>query len=278
MTRAQRRQRYNQLHRQQTRDEQYWQPRIEAALTVQMRPFMRHLRQFGVASAAANLNSLVMPEPVASVIERLYIRVGVQNANSEYGWLMDMYSAELKQVKQFGFNEAFAGLMRGFYSLWGGERVQSITETERRRIQKVLEQAAEQSLSPDETARLLRSEVVNASRAKLIAKTEIAASANYGTSIGAKRTGVVIDKVWISTLSDRTRRTPRDQYDHLTMNEIKVADGEMFSVPMKNGGVEMLPYPCHPSGSAANVIRCRCRTVTQARRDERNRIIRIPVV
>jgi hypothetical protein len=278
MTRAQRQARYRQLHRQQTKDERYWQPRIYNALVAQLRPFLQHLKTFGVASAADNLNSLIMPGPLAKVIEQLYVRVGVQNANSEYGWIMETYGEELRQEKAFGFNKWFADLMRTFFFQWGAERVTDITETERRRIQKVLDDAAANQLDNAETARRIRNDVVTTARSRVIARTENAAAANYGTMIGAKRTGVMIDKVWISVNQNRTRRTPRDAFDHLHMSEKRVAENEQFAVPMRNGGVEMMPYPCFPGGSAGNVCNCRCRAITEARRGPDGKLIRIPVL
>jgi hypothetical protein len=42
------------------------------------------------------------------------------------------------------------------------------------------------------------------------------------------------------------------------MDGIKVAFDEKFNVKTKNGGFEQMLHPCDPSGSAGDVINCRC--------------------
>lgn len=274
MTRAEQRKRYRQVYREQTAQERYWQPRIKVALDRMLVPVYRSLRDFGIAVTLQNLNSLILPGVFGNTIERLYVRAGVAAANSEYGFIMDFYRDELRAQKAFGFNRLFADLMINFFRLFGGEKITSITETERKRVQSILEEAAEQGLDNAQTARLLRSRDINVPRSKVIARTETAAAMNKGSFEGAKRTGVVLDKVWIATLDDRTRRMPRDTANHLVMNNVKVPMEAFFEVPGKSG-ITMMQHPCAGGAPPEQVVQCRCRAISQARRDASGRLIRI---
>lgn len=237
-------------------------------------PVYKSLRDFGLTVTLANINSLILPKGLGNTIERLYIRAGTIAANSEYGFITDFYKEELRQQKAFGFNRIWADIMRNFFALWGGQHVQSITDTERKRVQTILERAAEEGLNNEQTARLLRSEDINIPRSRVIARTETAAAMNKGSFEGAKRTGVVLDKVWISTIDPRTRRMPKDSADHLTMNETMVAFDAFFIVPGKLGASPMM-HPCDQTAPANQVISCRCRSISQARRGLDGRLIRV---
>ena len=84
-------------------------------------------------------------------------------------------------------------------------------------------------------------------RSRVIARTEAHASANAATQEAAKATGLALKKEWISSQGSRTRD------DHDDANGQVVAMNETFSI-----GGEALMFPGDPSGSAANVINCRC--------------------
>lgn len=276
MTRAEQRKRYREVYREQTAQERYWQPRIKKALDRMLVPVYRSLREFGVTITLQNLNSLILPGSFGDVIERLYIRAGTVAANSEYGFIMDFYGEELRQQKAFGFNRYFANVLRNFFSLFGGEHIQSITQTEHDRVRRILEQAADEGLNNDQIARLLRSEDINVARSKVVARTETATAMNKGSFEGAKRTGIVLDKVWIATLDDRTRRMPRNSANHLIMNNVKVPFESFFQVPGKTG-ISLMQHPCAPGAPPGQTISCRCRAISQARRDQSGRLIRVPV-
>jgi uncharacterized protein with gpF-like domain len=88
-------------------------------------------------------------------------------------------------------------------------------------------------------------------RATVTARTETIGALNSGRSDAfralAGETGRGFEKVWISTVDDRTRETHVD------------ADGQRVPVdqPFVVGGFE-LDYPGDPDGPAEEVIQCRC--------------------
>jgi len=84
-------------------------------------------------------------------------------------------------------------------------------------------------------------------RAKTIARTETAKTANFTQKEAWKQTGIVKKKRWSAALDERTR-TP-----HRNANGQIVGIDEQFSV---DG--EGLDYPGDFAGSPGNIINCRC--------------------
>jgi SPP1 gp7 family putative phage head morphogenesis protein len=86
-------------------------------------------------------------------------------------------------------------------------------------------------------------------RAERIARTEAIAAANSGTVEGYQQSGVQ-EHEWLATRDQFTREA------HADADGQRVALGQLFDV-----GGESLEFPGDPSGSAENIINCRC-TVT----------------
>ena len=106
-----------------------------------------------------------------------------------------------------------------------------------------------------------------------IARTETTSASNYSAVIAGGVSGVIIDKVWISSTDARTRRPPKSEFNHILMNGVKVPKDEYFEVPFK-GGFEKVMFAGDPKASAGNVINCRCSNALVPRRDENGRIMR----
>ena len=58
-------------------------------------------------------------------------------------------------------------------------------------------------------------------------------------------------KEWLATIDNRTRDS------HLWLHETRIPIDDMFEVPAA-GGLDYMLYPADPSGSAENVVNCRC--------------------
>jgi uncharacterized protein with gpF-like domain len=69
----------------------------------------------------------------------------------------------------------------------------------------------------------------------------------------------VLRKRWLSARDRRTRRNPPDDYDHVEADGQERALDEPFLV-----SGELLDHPGDPSGSAGNVINCRCAVIIEA--------------
>ena len=150
-----------------------------------------------------------------------------------------------------------------------------ITNTTKDQIRRYLVQSAEQNLTLPETIVLLRGAGITDYRAELIARTETGRAANIGSMTGAVSTGLVTMKEWIAAKDNRTRRIPRDQFDHLNMDGIKIPMDATFKLQNKKGGFEFMLHPCDSSGSAADVCNCRCTLGYEAQRDKNGKLLKL---
>jgi len=100
-----------------------------------------------------------------------------------------------------------------------------------------------------------------------IARTETTAASNYAATVSSSVSGVLMDKVWISALDERTRQ---GKFNHLEMNQKRVPLDKPFNV-----SGEKLMFPGDPKGSGGNVINCRCSVAQVVRRDADGNIMRI---
>lgn len=273
MTRNERNARRNQLLRQQDKYVRQWEPVIYAALRKQIAPVIKFLKQFGPVQTLAMLDTLIIPGAVGEVLPRLYRSVGVAAANDEYGYLIKLYGTE---TKSFGFNRFWASIMDAFYDLWGAQHVTNITETERKRIRNVLQKGVEDNLTIEQYVKVLQSRDVDKVRARLIARTEAKMASGKGQDMGAKQTGILFQKVWLSARDNRTRRMPEDQADHFHMQGVTALDNEPFTVPNKKGADLML-YPGDVTYNAkiSSIANCRCVTTRDPVRDASGKIVRI---
>jgi len=150
-----------------------------------------------------------------------------------------------------------------------------ITNTTKDQIRRYLIQSAEQNLTLPETIVLLRGAGITDYRAELIARTETGRAANIGSMVGATSTGLVTVKEWIAAKDNRTRRIPRDQFDHLNMDGTKIPMDATFKLQNKKGGFDFMLHPCDSSGSAGDVCNCRCTLGYEAQRDKNGKLLKL---
>jgi hypothetical protein len=133
-----------------------------------------------------------------------------------------------------------------------------ITETTIRDITKILQSSAVDGWNIQQIIKHIQDIGYSSYRGELIARTETSKAANTGSMVGALSTGLETKKEWIAQIDDRTRRTPRDQYDHRVMDGVMVGMDEYFHVPTKMGGFQNMLHPGDPAGSAGDICNCRC--------------------
>jgi hypothetical protein len=150
-----------------------------------------------------------------------------------------------------------------------------ITNTTKEQIRRYLIQSAEQNLTLPESIVLLRGAGITDYRAELIARTETGRAANIGSMVGATSTGLVTVKEWIAAKDNRTRRIPRDQFDHLNMDGTKIPMDATFKLQNKKGGFDLMLHPCDSSGSAGDVCNCRCTLGYEAQRDKNGKLLKL---
>lgn len=134
-------------------------------------------------------------------------------------------------------------------------KITTINDTAYRRLKTLLRAAYNDGRGQQKLAKDIRDLYtgMKSKQAKVIARTEMGKIYNAAQVIAWNQSGVVTHKKWIATRDSRTRDLHAKQYGTGGYdNEIRKIN-ESFT-----GGGEMLRYPGDPSGSAANVIQCRC--------------------
>ena len=186
-----------------------------------------------------------------------------------------------KQIKLFSFGDFesdFLDMLMDFLNKDGGKTIKTIRRTFIDDIIRLISQAQEDGEGIRETAREIQKKVNKRGfyrwQAERIARTESTSAANMAALQAGLNSGIVMDKVWISSTDKRTRRIPEDEFDHLAMDEVKVRATKNFKVPSKDGPEDMM-FPGDPKGSAGNVINCRCALAMIAARDNNGMIIQV---
>lgn len=216
-------------------------------------------RQVDTYCDTLDLNA-ISDKGIKKTIQKLHIAMGVKMAQ-----IVDKNVK--KSVKGYQGPEEFKNkqtylftyVMLAYLEQKGLDQISAeITQTTKNQIQQYLLKSVEDGLTLPETIKLLRTAGITNYRAEMIARTETGRAANIGSMVGATATGLVTIKEWIAARDNRTRRVPRDQFDHLHLDGTKIPFDEKFNVKTKTGGFEQMLHPCDSSGSAGDVINCRC--------------------
>lgn len=127
--------------------------------------------------------------------------------------------------------------------------ITQIAETTRAQIVAQVDRGYRDGLGVSEIARSIRNSIPSLSqmRGALIARTETHGAANAGADEGARSTGLQLRKEWVAAGDERTRQ------DHAEADGQIVGMDDAFEV-----GSDNLMYPGDPSGSAGQIINCRC--------------------
>ena len=151
-------------------------------------------------------------------------------------------------------------IVEEYISVWlrkyAYDKIVGITETTKRHLREIIQECiVEEGLGTLEIGKRIQSSISALSllRGHVIARTESHGSANYADITGARDIDDTLRKEWVSAADERTRTTPPDEYDHLTVDGQTVQINSPFVV-----SGEELDYPGDPAGSAGNIIMCRC--------------------
>lgn len=184
-------------------------------------------------------------EKMADILTSLWIASGNSSVSGNFAIAKSFLQMEFKRdITTPIVDSAIAGWIKTF----GGTQITEITGTTMTDINNIVSEARVEGLSERDTAKLIRAvaPTKSASRSQTIARTE-----SHGSSQGisldvANQTDIPMQKIWL-TAGSRARST------HIAADGQKRPIGQPFSV-----GGEKLEYPGDPSGSAENVINCRC--------------------
>lgn len=163
------------------------------------------------------------------------------------------------------FMSIFDRLVFDFISRFAGLKIVQIIETTRDQIRRAIERGARAGLGQEGIAKQIAEAAPNIAkaRARVIARTEVHTAAIQAAQQVADDAIEPMNKRWISTFDHRTRDFGEvdgkaDMANHRVMNEVTVGPGEMFSVPRKTGGHDLMTGPGDPNAPPYQVINCRC--------------------
>lgn len=219
------------------------------------------------------IRNAIKEDDILSLYYDFYKEIGIIHAK-RVGKLLN------KQIKEFTVNGFLSVFEKDLLGWLYGNSLSRITSVQQGLI-LYLQEFIATGIAENKTISELTTDIQNLInrrdfyrwQAMRIARTETTAAANYASTIVSRTSGIVNEKIWISSTDARTRRLPDAEFSHLAMNGVKVGENETFKVPSKFG-VEELRFAGDPKGSAGNVINCRCANALVPKRDANGRFIR----
>ena len=214
-------------------------------------------RQVDTFCRTKNLND-ISGKGIKKTLYSLHLAMGTKTAEMSYKSVKSGKKSIIPFEHKGFLSDLWSNVIARYLDLKGlSALVEEITNTTKEQIQRFLKKGILEGKPLNETIKELKTSGITDYRAELIARTETGRAANVGSMVGAISTGLKTNKIWISTLDNRTRRIPPGPFDHLNMNGIEVPMDERFEVFSLEGNDYML-HPGDPSAQAGNVCNCRC--------------------
>lgn len=157
----------------------------------------------------------------------------------------------------------FERIVAAYIEQFGAINVQRISATTIAQMQDIIGTGVAAGQGVDEIAIRLNERIPEIARARaaVIARTETHAASQFGGLEVAKTIPGTLMKVWASVEDHRVRDfilDGIDEYDHRSMDGVRVALDQPFRVPHRSGTHEHIMFPGDPAGSPGNIINCRC--------------------
>ncbi len=214
------------------------------------------------------IESTITEDNIKSAYKQVYFEIGTLHGRR-------IGRGINRDIKAF-LPDAFTQLYRSVLNQWiiynSGFKITSVRQNLIDYIVKEIQKGIAEELDIRKIAKNIK-ELVNSRKfyrwqAMRIARTETTAAANFGATVAGETSGVVLEKVWISSRDARTRRRPDDKYDHWQLDGVKVEQNGLFE-----DGNAFLRFPGDPTAPAGSVINCRCTTALVPKRDSNGRLV-----
>jgi len=209
-------------------------------------------------------------EKLKQYIRKLHNDAGITMAKYNYDKIRKSAGVKDSMTPE----QRWAAVIKLFLEQGLTNLVNGITSTTKETIRKVLIQGMQEGWNIMQMMKEIEKSGINIYRAELIARTETTRAANQGAMLGAISTGLQTMKEWIAITDDRTRRIPRDNYDHLHMDGKTTPIDQPFTVPGLRS-IDIMEFPGDPNGSAGNVCNCRCTVGFEVVRDSNGKPVDI---
>lgn len=246
---------------------------FNAAIRKDLKQFASDLRDFGASGALSKMGSYAWSEDMMKIMNKLYKEATVIFGNAVYRAI----AINNQKAAASDFNNDWVKKAVEFLVQYGFLLVSDMTQTTKAKLQDILAKGLNDGLSVDEIVKLILDDRENGysmMRARRIVRTEVMRASNYASMMAADSHDFEVDKIWISRVDSRTRRIPKDQYDHVSMNGQKVAWDEDFTSTGKKGDLVLSGFPGDPTTPPGFSINCRCTVGFEGKRDSNGRLIR----
>ena len=225
--------------------------------------------RMSVGTYKSYLQTHVSKEKIFDSYTKVYSEVGIK-----HGKRVGVQINKQINQKNFsvdGFLNEFQRTLINFLVTNEGSRITTVRQSYIQFLTQIMTKGIAEgktiSMIATDMTKLIKSRNFYRWQSLRIARTETTAASNYAATVSSSVSGVLMDKVWISALDERTRQ---GTFNHLEMNQKRVALDKPFNVSGQN-----LMFPGDPKGSAGNVINCRCSVAQVVRRDADGNIMRI---
>lgn len=234
------------FHKFQKGREKFFAPHIYRKLTAQ------YTQAAALVKSGASVSDVINnihPVGLNTLIMDLYV-----DAATIYGNKIRVDFKQQKNRLPIGFSEEIRKVIMDYFSVDVLNITEGITKTTKDLIYKIITEGYQVGLSINDIVAKLQNTELSKARARLIARTETVTSANKGAFYVAEKTGLPLNKEWLSASDSRVRK------DHADINGRIVGMYDYFNV----GGFNMMQPGDHGGKDgqldvpAAEVCNCRC--------------------
>lgn len=220
---------------------------FERSLARQLNATMiKAVRQYLADGSDLGTNSVVMQDvpKLEKIFASQYRSVMIEFGNRILNGLKSHKPTAHKDV-----NDAFMTRVNDFIRVFALDRATSISGTTIDQLRSIIQAGAVEGLGTREIAKNITERIPTIAnyRSNTIARTETHSASGYASEMAATETGLSLKKEWVAFIDGRERDAHREADGQV------VARDEDFTV-----GGENLAYAGDPSGSAENIINCRC--------------------
>jgi hypothetical protein len=174
----------------------------------------------------------------------------------------DLIGASL--VKGLSVKNVSSDLANRFLEDYGRQRASDMAKRTQTLVVEKIRRGMARGQSREELIQQLRNETrsISEARARVIVDNEAHTLSQYASQQLAQQSQKLLVKIW-NTAQDNLVRGSNlsgtvSQFNHRVMQGVTRPLMAPFLIPMSFGGAEALMFPHDPSGSAGNVISCRC--------------------
>ena len=188
-----------------------------------------------------------LEDSITGVMRDSFIQIGTRVQKA----IREATGKSWKRVEQM--DPEFERALNQYIAKNSGRKITQVSKATQKDVSRIIQRGIEEGLTNREVAALIRKDgrIYSAYRSSMISRTESHSAANSASMEQAKKSGVVKKKTWISALDDRTRAGDNSDFDHTSVESVRA------ELPFIVSGEELM-YPGDPSGSAGNIILCRC--------------------